>query len=42
MRICGIEFACSCSKTYTSYEALLTHAKRALHTINDKYKNSLR
>ncbi|KAF3426128.1 hypothetical protein E2986_01857 [Frieseomelitta varia] len=42
MRICGIEFACSCSKTYTSYEALLTHAKRALHTINDKYKNSLK
>ncbi|CAL7939419.1 unnamed protein product [Xylocopa violacea] len=39
MRICGIEFACSCSKTYSTYEALLTHAKRSLHTINDKYKN---
>ncbi|KOC63725.1 ATM interactor [Habropoda laboriosa] len=42
MRVCGIEFTCSCSKSYTSYEALLTHAKRSLHTINDKYKNSLR
>ncbi|XP_076659268.1 ASCIZ zinc finger protein [Halictus rubicundus] len=42
MRVCGIEFACSCSKVYTSYEALLTHAKRSLHTINDKYKNSSR
>ncbi|XP_076173285.1 ASCIZ zinc finger protein isoform X2 [Ptiloglossa arizonensis] len=41
MRVCGIEFTCSCSKTYTSYEALLTHAKRSLHTINDKYKSSL-
>ncbi|XP_043789434.1 uncharacterized protein LOC122713245 [Apis laboriosa] len=42
MRICGIEFICSCLKTYTSYEALLTHAKRSLHTIDDKYKNFLR
>ncbi|XP_031843222.1 ASCIZ zinc finger protein [Nomia melanderi] len=42
MRVCGIEFTCSCSKVYTSYEALLTHAKRSLHTINDKYKNSSR
>ncbi|XP_006607927.1 uncharacterized protein LOC102681352 [Apis dorsata] len=42
MRICGIEFVCSCLKTYTSYEALLTHAKRSLHTIDDKYKNFLR
>nr|XP_003699999.1 PREDICTED: uncharacterized protein LOC100883796 [Megachile rotundata] len=42
MRVCGIEFTCSCSKTYTSYEALLTHAKRSLHTVNNKYKNSLR
>ncbi|XP_003484460.1 uncharacterized protein LOC100748985 [Bombus impatiens] len=42
MRVCGIEFVCSCSKIYSSYEALLTHAKRSLHTINDKYKNSLR
>ena len=41
-RVCGIEFVCSCSKTYTSYEALLTHAKRSLHAINDKYKSSLR
>lgn len=42
MRVCGIEFTCSCSKTYTSYEALLTHAKRSLHTINEKYKSLLR
>ncbi|CAK9833979.1 ATM interactor [Anthophora retusa] len=42
MRVCGTEFTCSCSKSYTSYEALLTHAKRSLHTINDKYRNSLR
>ncbi|KAG7197384.1 hypothetical protein KM043_018490 [Ampulex compressa] len=42
MRVCGIEFTCSCSKTYTTYEALLTHAKRLLHTVNDKYKNSSR
>ncbi|XP_053996688.1 uncharacterized protein LOC128886120 [Hylaeus anthracinus] len=42
MRVCGIEFTCSCSKTYNSYEALLTHAKRSLHTVNDKYKSSLR
>ncbi|XP_017882726.1 uncharacterized protein LOC108626518 [Ceratina calcarata] len=41
-RVCGIEFTCSCSKTYTSYEALLTHAKRSLHKINEKYKNLLR
>ena len=41
-RVCGIEFVCSCSKIYTSYEALLTHAKRSLHAINDKYKSSLR
>ncbi|XP_076283756.1 ASCIZ zinc finger protein [Lasioglossum baleicum] len=41
-RVCGIEYTCSCSKVYTSYEALLTHAKRSLHTINDKYKNSSR
>ncbi|XP_078052728.1 ASCIZ zinc finger protein [Augochlora pura] len=42
IRVCGTEFTCSCSKIYTSYEALLTHAKRSLHTINDKYKNSSR
>ncbi|XP_076238095.1 ASCIZ zinc finger protein [Calliopsis andreniformis] len=42
MRVCGTEFTCSCSKTYVSYEALLTHAKRSLHAINDKYKTSLR
>ncbi|XP_076621958.1 ASCIZ zinc finger protein isoform X1 [Colletes latitarsis] len=40
-RVCGIEFTCSCLKIYSSYEALLTHAKRSLHTINDKYKSSL-
>ncbi|KAL6434678.1 hypothetical protein ACFW04_006188 [Cataglyphis niger] len=42
MRVCGVEFKCSCSKIYTTYEALLTHAKRSLHTITEKYKNSLR
>lgn len=42
MRVCGIEFKCSCSKIYTTYEALLTHAKRSLHTITEKYKNSLK
>ncbi|XP_046814959.1 protein indeterminate-domain 13 [Vespa crabro] len=42
MRICGIEFSCYCSKTYSTYEALLTHAKRSLHTIDNKYKSSLR
>lgn len=42
MRVCGVEFTCSCSKTYTTYEALLTHAKRLQHAITEKYKNSLR
>ncbi|KAK2588240.1 hypothetical protein KPH14_004270 [Odynerus spinipes] len=41
-RVCGIEFTCYCSKTYSTYEALLTHAKRSLHAIDDKYKSSLR
>ncbi|KAM0726768.1 ATM interactor [Formica fusca] len=41
-RVCGIEFKCSCSKIYTTYEALLTHAKRSSHTITEKYKNSLK
>jgi len=40
-RVCGVEFTCSCSKTYITYEALLTHAKRSLHTITEKYKNSI-
>ncbi|KYN19728.1 PREDICTED: protein indeterminate-domain 9 [Trachymyrmex cornetzi] len=39
-RVCGIEFTCSCLKTYVTYEALLTHAKRSLHTITENYKNS--
>lgn len=39
-RVCGVEFTCSCSKTYVTYEALLTHAKRSMHTITEKYKNS--
>ncbi|XP_071566747.1 uncharacterized protein Asciz [Temnothorax nylanderi] len=39
-RVCGVEFTCSCSKTYITYEALLTHAKRSLHAITEKYKNS--
>ncbi|KAH0949056.1 hypothetical protein HN011_000288 [Eciton burchellii] len=42
MRVCGVEFTCSCSKIYTTYEALLTHAKRSQHTLTKKYKNSLR
>lgn len=42
MRVCGVEFKCSCSKIYTTYEALLTHAKRSLHIITEKYKNSLK
>ncbi|XP_020293511.1 uncharacterized protein LOC109859564 [Pseudomyrmex gracilis] len=42
MRICGTKFTCSCSKSYNTYEALLTHAKRSLHTITEKYKNYLR
>ncbi|XP_014472690.1 PREDICTED: uncharacterized protein LOC106743405 [Dinoponera quadriceps] len=42
MRVCGTEFMCSCLKTYTTYEALLTHAKRSLHAITEKYKSSLR
>ncbi|EFN62565.1 Zinc finger protein JACKDAW [Camponotus floridanus] len=38
-RVCGIEFKCSCSKIYTTYEALLTHAKRSSHTLTEKYKS---
>ncbi|XP_011643378.1 uncharacterized protein LOC105431104 [Pogonomyrmex barbatus] len=41
-RVCGVEFTCSCSKIYTTYEALLTHAKRSLHVITENYKNSSR
>ncbi|XP_077257974.1 ASCIZ zinc finger protein [Temnothorax americanus] len=41
-RVCGVDFACSCSKTYVTYEALLTHAKRSLHAVTEKYKNSRR
>ncbi|EZA57141.1 ATM interactor [Ooceraea biroi] len=36
VRVCGIEFTCTCSKTYTTYEALLTHAKRLQHVITEK------
>ncbi|EFN86532.1 uncharacterized protein LOC105181357 [Harpegnathos saltator] len=43
MKVCGVKFTCSCLKTYTTYEALLTHAKRSLHAIiTDKYKSSMR
>ncbi|KAL0134752.1 hypothetical protein PUN28_001490 [Cardiocondyla obscurior] len=37
---CGVKFTCSCSKTYITYEALLTHAKRFQHVITEKYRNS--
>ncbi|XP_012226175.2 uncharacterized protein Asciz [Linepithema humile] len=42
MRVCGVEFTCTCSKTYTTYEALLTHAKRSSHAITKKNQNSLK
>ncbi|XP_034946890.1 protein indeterminate-domain 5, chloroplastic [Chelonus insularis] len=42
IRVCGLEFTCSCLKNFNTYEALLTHAKRHLHTVNNKYKNLLR
>lgn len=38
----SIDFMCSCSKIYNSYEALLTHAKRYSHAVNGKYKSFLR
>ncbi|KAK0163539.1 hypothetical protein PV327_007210 [Microctonus hyperodae] len=42
IRVCGLEFTCSCLKTFTTYEALLTHAKRHSHTVDEKYKNLLK
>ncbi|XP_011876373.1 PREDICTED: uncharacterized protein LOC105566741 isoform X2 [Vollenhovia emeryi] len=36
-RVCGVAFTCSCSKTYVTYEALLTHAKRSLHPVTKKH-----
>ncbi|XP_066587836.1 uncharacterized protein Asciz [Prorops nasuta] len=42
MRICGIEFICSCTKSFNTSEALLTHAKRSLHAVDKRYKASSR
>ncbi|XP_015119891.1 uncharacterized protein LOC107043094 [Diachasma alloeum] len=38
-RVCGLEFTCTCLKNFNSYEALLTHAKRQSHSVDEKYKN---
>lgn len=38
VRICGVRFTCNCSKVFSTYEALLTHAKRYQHVIDNKYK----
>ncbi|XP_012264392.2 uncharacterized protein LOC105690845 [Athalia rosae] len=38
VRICGVQFTCNCSKVFSTYEALLTHAKRYKHVIDNKYK----
>ncbi|XP_057329166.1 uncharacterized protein LOC130670010 [Microplitis mediator] len=42
IRVCGLEFICSCFKNFTTYEALLTHAKRHSHLFDEKYKNLLK
>ncbi|XP_012281123.1 uncharacterized protein LOC105700105 isoform X2 [Orussus abietinus] len=42
VRVCGIEFTCSCQKTFSTYEALLTHARRYFHTVDEKYKPTVR
>ncbi|KAF4532767.1 hypothetical protein B566_EDAN003547 [Ephemera danica] len=33
---CGMNFVCSCGITYTSREALLTHAKRKQHDVSNQ------
>ncbi|XP_015513056.1 uncharacterized protein LOC107219373 [Neodiprion lecontei] len=38
VRICGVQFTCNCLKVFSTYEALLTHAKRYKHIIDNKYK----
>ncbi|XP_023246305.1 oocyte zinc finger protein XlCOF28 [Copidosoma floridanum] len=38
LKICGMNFTCRCQKVYNSYEALLTHAKRKSHKIDQIYK----
>ncbi|XP_011310723.1 uncharacterized protein Asciz [Fopius arisanus] len=40
MRVCGTEFTCMCFKKFCTYEALLTHAKRNGHSVDEKYRNS--
>ncbi|XP_063234546.1 uncharacterized protein LOC134537725 [Bacillus rossius redtenbacheri] len=35
---CGVAFVCSCKKTYGSYGALVTHAKRTFHTFDKKFR----
>ncbi|XP_011501613.1 PREDICTED: zinc finger protein JACKDAW [Ceratosolen solmsi marchali] len=39
MRVCGTVFKCMCQKSFNSYEALLTHAKRNFHKVDEKYKS---
>ncbi|XP_067000759.2 serine-rich adhesin for platelets isoform X2 [Anabrus simplex] len=38
VRLCGVKFTCSCSNSYDSYEALITHAKRYQHTFDERFK----
>ncbi|XP_043461693.1 ATM interactor isoform X2 [Leptopilina heterotoma] len=41
VKVCGIRFECKvCQKFYNSYEALLTHAKRNLHEVDQKYRKN--
>ncbi|XP_008210594.1 protein indeterminate-domain 16 isoform X2 [Nasonia vitripennis] len=40
VRICGTNFTCECLKIFNSYEALLTHAKRNSHKIDQKYRSN--
>ncbi|XP_015588042.1 uncharacterized protein LOC107264364 [Cephus cinctus] len=42
VRVCGTQFTCACLKIFNTYEALLTHARRFFHTVDEKYKNSSR
>ncbi|XP_043288000.1 uncharacterized protein Asciz [Venturia canescens] len=40
-RVCGVEFTCGCLRVFGTYEALLTHCKRASHTVDQKYKKAV-
>ena len=43
IKVCGTDFNCKvCSKSYTTYEALLTHAKRNSHEVDQKYRKNSR